>query len=332
MCVCCSVKKILAAMNSSSGTSKESSLTATKESSPSTKESTPQKTNIKLTRSSPVLTKKLSSPFPYAKKMESPQKTMAVLVQDVEATTADEQEPCTSNEASYILTKDQSGCSDDELLTGDIQLNRKRSTLSKRLSNSADNVLDIHDDVSPSTSSLTGSKKKASRSKSSENLSLFHGRGISIRRSGRRKNNVSNDTPKTPPAQDSNKLLTLAHGILNNLRIPGFSRQQSGSEPPLRSSWCLKVYDGTNELENFVAAKKHSSAQAEESPAKVDHSTANNGMKNEETGKQRHRNSRLHGRTIHAYFNNVIVKSYCIYSAIILLVKIFYYVTLTLEG
>ena len=301
MCVCCSVKKILAAMNSTSSISKESSPTSTKESSPSTKESspttkesTPQKSNVKLTRSSPVLTKKLSSPFPYTKKMESPKRTIVPLVLDIQGT-ADEEEPSTSNEPSYILTKDQSG-SDDEIVTGDMKLNRKRSTLSKRLSNSADNVLDIHGgDVSPSSNSLNGSKKKASRSKSSENLSLF-GRGISIRRSGRRKNNVSNDTSKSPPPQDSNKLLTLAHGILNNLRIPGFSRQQSGSEPPLRSSWCLKVYDGTHELEGVVTAKKQSSVQAEESPAKGDQSVASNGVKNEEAGKQRHRNSKSHGR------------------------------------
>lgn len=310
MCVCCSVKKILAAMNSTSSISKESSPSSTKESSPSTKESspftkesspltkesTPQKSNVTLTRSSPVLIKKLSSPFPYTKKMESPKKTIVPVVLDVQGT-ADEQEPSISNEPSfshepsYVLTKDQSG-SDDELLTGDMQLNRKRSTLSKRLSNSADNVLDIHGDVSPSTNSLTSSKKKASRSKSSENLSLFHGRGISIRCSGRRKNNVSTDTQKSPPPQDSNKLLTLAHGILNNLRIPGFSRQQSGSEPPLRSSWCLKVYDGTHELENVATVKKHGSVQAEESPGKGDQSIASNGLRNEEAGKQRHRNSK----------------------------------------
>ena len=274
---------------------RESSPTSIKESSPSTNESPAEKGNIKLKRSSPVLTKKLSSPFPYAKKMESPKRTFALPSPDLQVTYEEQQrteqqrtEPSTSKEASYVPIKDVSN-SDDELHTSEIKVNRKRSTLSKQLSTSADNVLNIEDDVSPSTNLLTTSKKKASRSKSSENLSLFHGRGISIRRSGRRKANVSNDSPKSPPPNDSNRLLTLAQGILNNLRIPGFGRQQSGSEPPLRSSWCLKVYDGTHDLEQCTTAKQNSSVQLE-SPTKPDQQA---GMKSEESGK-RHRNSKLH--------------------------------------
>ena len=277
-------------MNSSNLT-RESSPSSVKESSPSTKESSPstrepistkepspQKPNIKLRRSSPVLTKKLSSPFPYARKMESVKKS----VPDTHAT-ENEQQQSIGPPAKILYTPSRDPCSsDDELLSSETKVNRKRSTLSKRLSTSADNVLDIEDDVSPSPSPLTSSKKKATRSKSSENLSLFHGRGISIRRSGRRKNQISNDTSKSPP-NESNKLKSLAQGILTNLRIPGFSRQPSGSEPPLRSSWCLKVYDGTNELE--TNRNTATAAEIEEGSAKVDEQVTSSKEKNEDAGK-----------------------------------------------
>ena len=290
--MCSSVKKILAAMNSSSHLNRESSPVSVKKSSlttrelSSTKESTPQKPNIKLKRSSPVLTKKMSSPFPYARKMEIHKTT--VPLSDTHAAENKQQstQPSTTTEILYTPTKDVCS-SDDELLSSDIKLNRKRSTLSKRLSTSADNVLDIQDDVSPSPSPLTGSKKKATRSKSSENLSLF-GRGISIRRSGRRKNQISNDTSKSPP-NESNKLKSLAQGILTNLRIPGFSRQPSGSEPPLRSSWCLKVYDGTNELE--TTRNTATAAEAEKGSAKVEMTSSRE--KNENTGKHQ-QNGKMH--------------------------------------
>lgn len=291
-------------MNSSSHLSRESSPASTKESSPSTKESspstsklsstarevssskesTPQRPNIKLKRSSPVLTKKLSSPFPYAKKMEGLKKIVPLSDFHVAESKQQSTELSTKPEILYTPCSKDICSSDDELLSSDTKLNRKRSTLSKRLSTSADNVLDVQDDVSPSPTPLTGDKKKATRSKSSENLSLFHGRGISIRRSGRRKNHVSNDSSKSPP-NESNKLISLAQGILTNLRIPGFSRQQSGSEPPLRSSWCLKVYDGTNELETSKSTA--GGAEAEEgSSAKVDEQMTSSKEKNEGTGKQ----------------------------------------------
>ena len=222
-----------------------SSPTTTRESSPvsSSKESSPHK-SLKLKRSSPVLTKKLSSPFPYAKKMESPKKT-----EPAQTNTQ------TTNEGIMFVP------------------NRKRSSLSKRLSSSADNVLSIEDNVSQSCNPLS-SKEKASRSKSTENLSVIHKRGGSTKR----KNRLSIGSPKSPYVHDGNKLISLAQGILTNLRIPGFGKQHSGSEPPLRSSWCLKVYDGTNELENYT--KDLYSAETEESSKKVDQQMVNDGDRN----------------------------------------------------
>ena len=254
-----------------------SKLSSTTREVSSSKESTPPRPNIKLKRSSPVLTKKFSSPFPYTKKMETHKKTVPLSnVHTAESKQESTEPPSTKTEILYTPINKDVCSSDDELLSSDTKLNRKRPTLSKRLSTSADNVLDIQEDASPSPSPLTGGKKKATRSKSSENLSLFHGRGISIRRSGRRKNQVSNDSSKSPP-NESNKLISLAQGILTNLRIPGFSRQQSGSEPPLRSSWHLKVYDGTNELETSTG----SGAEVEEgSSAKVDEQISSSREKN----------------------------------------------------
>lgn len=272
-------------MNSSSGSTKEPSPAPTKELSPTVKD-TPKREDLKLKRSSPVLTKKLTSPFLHAKKVDHVTKSDSLPLSNIQVKENKEQEISSNSEMVRIPAS-----SDDELLNGEMKLNRKRSTLTKRLSTSADNVLDIQNDVSPSTNSLTSSKKKASRSKSSDNLSVIHGRGTSIRRSGRRKNQVGIDSPKSPPPHDSNKLISLAQGILNNLRIPGFSRQPSGSEPPLRSSWCLKMYDGTNDLENYVANRDRSCAEAEETSK--NQQMANNGEKSEESGKQRHRNSRF---------------------------------------
>jgi len=240
-----------------------SSPTTTRESSPvsSSKESSPHK-SLKLKRSSPVLTKKLSSPFPYAKKMESPKKT-----EPAQTNTQ------TTNEGiMFVPTKDVCSPS-DILLTSEMKLNRKRSSLSKRLSSSADNVLSIEDNVSQSCNPLS-SKEKASRSKSTENLSVIHKRGGSTKR----KNRLSIGSPKSPYVHDGNKLISLAQGILTNLRIPGFGKQHSGSEPPLRSSWCLKVYDGTNELENYT--KDLYSAETEESSKKVDQQMVNDGDRN----------------------------------------------------
>ena len=250
-------------MNSSSDLPREAS--PAKESSP-TKETTPQKPNLRLKRSSPVLSTKLSSPFPSTRRMESINKTVPLT--DTHSSIRKQQSADATASIEILCTPSKEPCSsDDELLSSDTKLNRKRSTLSKRLSTSADNVLDIQENVSQPPSPLMGRKRKATRSKSSENLSLFPGRGISFRRSGRRKNHISNESSKSPP-HDGNKLISLAQGILTNLRIPGFSRQQSGSEPPLRSSWCLKVYDGTNDLENYVTARNASAAgEAEESSA-----------------------------------------------------------------
>lgn len=273
-------------MNSSSPSAKELSPSA-KESSPSAKESStrefsPKKANIKLKRSSPVLTTRLSSPLPNVIRMESLERTSS---SDV---TKNEQEnsklSTTSNEVTYAPITDLCS-SDDELLSGEkMKLNRKRSTLSKRLSTSADNVLDIQDDkASQSTTLLSSDKKIASRSRSTDNLSVSHTRGSSTRRSFRKKNQISTGSPKSPP-HDGNKLISLAQGILTNLRIPGFSRQPSGSEPPLRSSWCLKMYDGNNELESNTGA-----GGAEQTTTKVEHQTA----AAEETGKKRYRNSKM---------------------------------------
>ena len=257
-----SVKKILAAMNSSSDLTGEGS--PAKEPSP-TKEPTPQKPALKLKRSSPVLSAKLSSPFPSTRRMESVKKMIPLT--DTHSTISKQQSADAATSVEILYTPSKEPCSsDDELLSSDTKLNIKRSSLSKRLSSSADNVLDIQENGSQPPSPLMGIKRKATRSKSSENLSLFHGRGISFRRSGRRKNHVSNENPKSPP-HDGNKLISLAQGILTNLRFPGFGRQQSGSEPPLRSSWCLKVYDGTNDLEGYVTAKNACTAGEAESSA-----------------------------------------------------------------
>ena len=275
-------------MNGSSR-SRESSPAFNKESSPLAKEGSPQnssqRTNIKLKRSSPVLSTKLSSPFPYAKKMESVKKTLVPIKPSSDA--IQNGQPAAASEICTPVIIDDACSSDDELLSSKVIVNRKRSTLSRHLSSSADNVLDIQEDkVSHSTiSSLSPNKKRASRSKSTENLSVVQSRGTSFRRSFRRKNQVTTTgSPKSPPAHDGNKLISLAQGILTNLRIPGFSRQQSGSEPPLRSSWCLKVYDGTNELEKPT---NKDSTRTDESSTKAE-------QKSTEEFVKRHRNSELY--------------------------------------
>ena len=274
MCVYCSVKKILASMNSYTPP----------------KEPSPVRTNLK--RSSPVIAKKKStspfptSPFPNAKKMEqiSPAKPDVVVpANDAQPLptkqTSDSIQTPTHTEpileplrtSRHLLTPTRDlWSSEDELTSSDMKPNKKRSSLSRQLSASVDNMVNFDDDEPQSFRHglLRWSKKRASRSKSSENISL-----IGLRSSSRRKQRMSSaGTPtetRTPPTSDGNKLKSLAQGLLTNLRIPKFGRQQSEtSEPAVRLSWYVKIYDGTNELENYP--RDFTSAEAETSARKID--------------------------------------------------------------
>lgn len=292
------MKKILASMNSYP---------------PLPKESSPVQSGLK--RSPPVKAKKQSvSPFPDAKKMEqlSPA-AKSIIVPPSDDTSLHTIQASSVQTPSHIqpvleplktdrdlLTPTRDLCSsEDELTSSDMKPNKKRSSLSRQLSASADNMISLDDDEDEPRSFTRGllrwSKKRASRSKSTENVSL-----IGLRSSSRRKHRMSADTPtetKTPPTSDGNKLKSLAQGLLTNLRIPKFGRQQSeSSEPSVRLSWYVKVYDGTNDLENYP--RDFSAAEAEASAKKLDNDVSK--LVENGNGKRRQRHSKHH--TISASF------------------------------
>ena len=273
------------------------------------KEPSPARTNLK--HSPPVTAKKklASSPFPDAKKMEqiSPAKPDIVL-------RASEAQPLSTTQTSNNITPTTQTpthiqpileplrttrylptptrdlwSSEDELTTSEMKRNKKRSSLSRQLSASADNMINLGDDEPQSFSRglLRWSKRKASRSKSSENISVI-GLRSSSRRKLRRSSGTSTET-KTPPTSDGKKLKSLAQGLFTNLKIPKFGRQQSeSSEPAVRLSWYVKIYDGTNELENYP--RDFTAAEAEASAKKLDNKLVEDNGGN----KRRYRHSEYH--------------------------------------
>jgi len=287
-----SVKKILASMNSYS----------------TPKESSPTRTNLK--RSPPVTSKKklTSSPFPDAKKMEqlSPAKPDTVLpagdVQPLPTTSSNAQTPTTQTPihiqpvleplrtSTYLPTPTRDLWSSEDELS--YKPNKKRSSLSRQLSASADNMINLDKDepLSFTRGLLRWSKKRATRSKSSENISL-----IGLRSSSRRKQRRSSGTPsdtKTLPSSDGKKLKSLAQGLFTNLRIPKFGRQHSeSSEPSVRLSWYVKIYDGTNELENYP--RDFTTAEAEASAKKLDNDVTKL-IEDNGNNKRRNRHSKYH--------------------------------------
>ena len=294
--MCYSVKKILASMNSYTPP----------------KEPSPAQTNLK--RSPPVTAKKklASSPFPDAKKMEqiSPAKPDIVLpaseaqpLPTTQTSNNSTQTPTTQTPthiqpileplrtSRYLPTRDL-WSSEDELTSSEMKPNKKRSSLSRQLSASADNMINLGEDEPQSFSRglLRWSKRKASRSKSSENISVI-GLRSSSRRKLRRSSGTSTET-KTPPTSDGKKLKSLAQGLFTNLKIPKFGRQQSeSSEPAVRLSWYVKIYDGSNELESYP--RDFTAAEAEASAKKLDNGVTKL-VEDNGSNKRRYRHSKYH--------------------------------------